>query len=75
MGVLSENFTKNVRVLIFGKLLTLPIAYYDDPNNAPGKLCDMLSTNAMKMSVLSGQTIGSVFQVIDHRYLLRRRMG
>ena len=64
MGVLSENFTKNVRVLIFGKLLTLPIAYYDDPNNAPGKLCDMLSTNAMKMSVLSGQTIGSVFQVI-----------
>jgi ABC-type multidrug transport system fused ATPase/permease subunit len=64
MGVLSENFTKNVRVLIFGKLLTLPIAYYDDANNAPGKLCDMLSTNAMKMSVLSGQTIGSVFQVI-----------
>ena len=64
MGVLSENFTKTVRVLIFGKLLTLPVEYYDDPQNAPGKLCDMLSTNAMKMSVLSGQTIGSVFQVI-----------
>jgi len=64
MGILSESFTKTVRVLIFGKLLTLPISFYDDVNNPPGKLCDMLSSNAMKMSVLSGQTIGTVFQVI-----------
>ena len=62
-GILAESFTKSVRVLIFGKLLAMDIGFFDDPQNAPGKLCDTLSSNAMKMSALSGQVIGSFMQI------------
>ena len=62
-GVLGESFTRTVRVLVFEKLLYMDIAFFDDPNNAPGKLCDTLSSNALKMSSLSGQVIGSFVQI------------
>ena len=62
-GVLGESFTKTVRVVAFEKLLYMDMAFFDDPNNAPGKLCDLLSSNALKMSSLSGQIIGSLVQV------------
>ena len=62
-GVLGESFTKTVRVLVFEKLLYMDIAFFDNPENAPGKLCDTLSSNALKMSSLSGQVIGSFVQI------------
>lgn len=62
-GVLGENFTKTVRVIIFNRLLGMDIAFFDLPANAPGKLCDMLSSNAIKMSCLSGQVMGSFVQI------------
>ena len=62
-AVLNESFTKTVRGLIFGKYLSMPISFFDDAENAPGKLCDTLSTNATVMSTLSGQVIGSFVQI------------
>lgn len=62
-GVLGESFTKTVRVLLFEKLLSMDISFFDKPENAPGKLCDTLSSNATKMSSLSGQAIGSFVQI------------
>lgn len=63
-GVLSESFTKSIRVLIFEKFLGMRISFFDDSDNAPGKLCETLSSNATKMSTLSGQVIGSCIQIV-----------
>ncbi|TMW55364.1 hypothetical protein Poli38472_013255 [Pythium oligandrum] len=61
---MAEKLTTRLRSITFASLCRQNIAFFDEKSNATGALTADLATNAAKVAMMSGDTLGRVVQVI-----------
>ena len=62
---ISENFVFTVRKLLFKKILSKDVAYFDCPENKPGQLSLKLSEDSSVIRVLVSTYLGSILQALS----------
>jgi ATP-binding cassette subfamily B (MDR/TAP) protein 1 len=65
-GYASELLTERIRQLAFASILRQDIEYFDNEVNSTGALTSSLSTEAQKVQGVSGETIGSILQLLSN---------
>ncbi|KAJ2949200.1 hypothetical protein O0L34_g6145 [Tuta absoluta] len=59
-AIAGEHLTERLRNLMFQKLLTQEVAFYDDKNHSTGALCAKLAGESAAVQGATGQRIGTV---------------
>jgi ATP-binding cassette subfamily B (MDR/TAP) protein 1 len=54
-GVITERLARRVREKSFLKMLSMAVAWYDEPNNTAGSLAQQLATDCMMVKALTGE--------------------
>ena len=63
-GVAGERLTRRIRYTSFQAMLKQDMEFFDDPMNGTGSLTSRLSEDAEKIKMLTGITIGTIFQLL-----------
>jgi ATP-binding cassette, subfamily B (MDR/TAP), member 1 len=61
---MGENLTKRVREIIFTKIMTFEIEWFDQENNSTGALCSRLATDTIMVRNLVADSLGFFAQTI-----------
>ncbi|KAM7480105.1 hypothetical protein LguiA_028318 [Lonicera macranthoides] len=64
-GVMGERLTKKIREVIFEKILSFEIEWFDQEQNNTGALCSRLSTDAMMVRTLVADRLAFLTQSIS----------
>ncbi|XP_063679336.1 ATP-dependent translocase ABCB1-like isoform X1 [Bolinopsis microptera] len=64
IGLMSESFTRRLRVRSFKAILRQNLAFFDDPANSIGALTTRLSTEANAVKDATGSRVATVIQVV-----------
>jgi len=62
---IGENLTLKIRCDVFKKLLKMPMAWFDQSENAPGALTTKLATDASQVNTLTSTTIAMSLQAFS----------
>jgi ATP-binding cassette subfamily B (MDR/TAP) protein 11 len=60
MTIVAECQTVRLRRLAFGKILHMPIKWFEDKKNSPGALSAKLATDAKQVNGLTSATAGII---------------
>ncbi|PWA74003.1 NHPM bacteriocin system ABC transporter, ATP-binding protein [Artemisia annua] len=64
-GIMGENLTKRVREIIFAKIMTFEIEWFDQENNSTGALCSRLATDTIMVRNLVADRLAFFAQTIS----------
>ncbi|XP_024972070.1 putative multidrug resistance protein [Cynara cardunculus var. scolymus] len=64
-GIMGENLTKRVREVIFAKMMTFEIEWFDQENNSTGALCSRLATDTIMVRNLVADRLAFFAQAIS----------
>ncbi|KAK4850840.1 hypothetical protein QYF36_010230 [Acer negundo] len=64
-GIMGESLTKRVREILFGKIITFEIEWFDQENNSSGSLCSRLATDAAMVRTLITDRLSMLAQNIS----------
>ncbi|XP_055935875.1 ATP-dependent translocase ABCB1-like [Argiope bruennichi] len=64
-SVASERVTSKFRKLVFSKMITQDLAWFDHPKNSVGSLCAKLTSDATDMQGVTGTRISVLFQTFS----------
>lgn len=81
-GIMGENLTKRVREIIFAKIMTFEIEWFDQENNSTGALCSRLATDTILVRNLVAdrlaffaQTMSASFSAVVLSMILSWRLA
>ncbi|CAF2124172.1 unnamed protein product, partial [Rotaria magnacalcarata] len=61
-AISGSKLTQRIRSKAFACLLRQEVAYFDQPKNSSGVICDRLSTDALTLQQMTGTRLGIIFE-------------